>query len=105
MNKSPENSIEPAGLKWLKILVAVLTVTLIIGFLTIVGMFIYRFNSIGDDAVMSPLPDQINLPQGVEINAFTQAEDWFLILTSENELLIYDRGTHKLIQTVRIQNQ
>ncbi len=91
-------------MKWLKILVAVLTVTLIIGFLTIVGMFVYRFNSIGDSTALSPLPNQINLPQGTEVDAFTQAEDWYLILTSENELLIYDRQTNELTQKVKIQN-
>ncbi|MXZ49906.1 MAG: hypothetical protein F4073_09045 [Rhodobacteraceae bacterium] len=104
MNITPENPSEPTGLKWLKILVAVLTVTLIIGFLTIVGMFVYRFNSIGDSPVLSPLPDEISLPQGTEIDAFTQAEDWYLILTSENELLIYDRQTNELTQKIKIQN-
>lgn len=91
-------------MKWLKILVAVLTVTLIIGFLTIVGMFVYRFNSIGETSGLSPLPEQISLPQGTEIEAFTQAEEWYLILTSENELLIYDRQTNELKQKVKIQN-
>lgn len=67
-------------------------------------MFVYRFNSIGDAPALSPLPEEISLPRGTEIDAFTQAEDWYLILTSENELLIYDRQTNELTQQVKIQN-
>ena len=48
------------------------------------------------------LPDQITLPAGVEPLAFTQVNDWYAVVTSDDEILIFDRLTGELTQRVTI---
>ena len=85
-------------IKYLKVLVTVLTVTMIFGFLTIVVIFVMRFGT------TSPLdlPDRIALPVGTEATAFTQGEDWFAVVTDGSEILVYSRGTGELRQRIQI---
>ena len=84
--------------RYLKALVTILTVTMILGFLTIVALFVMRFNEMG----RVELPDQIALPDGVAATAFTQGDDWFAVVTAENEILIYSRVTGNLRQRIAI---
>ena len=86
-------------LKYLKILVTVLTVTMILGFLTIVGLFVMRFSEMG----RVELPDRISLPDGAEATAFTQGDDWFAVVTEGDEILIYSRVTGNLRQRIVIE--
>lgn len=88
-------------LKYLKILVTVLTVTMILGFLTIVGLFVMRFSEMG----RVELPDRISLPDGAEATAFTQGDDWFAVVTDGGEILIYSRVTGNLRQRIVIKGE
>ena len=85
-------------IKYLKALVTILTVTMILGFLTIVALFVMRFNEMG----RAELPDSITLPDGATATAFTQGDDWFAVVTAENEILIYSRVTGNLRQRIAI---
>lgn len=87
MSESPEpQPVDPALVKYLRVLVTGLTVTMIAGFLVIVALFVTKFSgSFGSD-----LPDQIALPDGTSAQAFTRAENWFAIVTTDNRILIYD---------------
>lgn len=87
MSESPEpQPVDPALVKYLRVLVTGLTVTMIAGFLVIVALFVTKFSgSFGPD-----LPDQIALPDGTSAQAFTRAENWFAIVTTDNRILIYD---------------
>ncbi len=86
-------------LKYLKLLVTALTLTMIGGFLTIVALFVMRFNEMSGVEV----PDKVTLPEGVEATAFTRGEDWFAIVTDTNEILIYSRVTGNLRQRITIE--
>ena len=86
-------------LRYLKWLVTGLTVTMILGFLTIVALFVMRFNAISD----VELPDTIALPDGAKATAFTQGDDWFAVVTAEDEILIYSRVTGNLSQRIKIE--
>ncbi len=86
-------------LKYLKALVTILTVTMIGGFLTIVGLFVMRFAEMN----RVELPDTITLPDGAVASAFTRGEGWFAVVTEEDEILIYSRVTGNLRQRVRIE--
>ncbi|MGI9391145.1 MAG: DUF6476 family protein [Boseongicola sp.] len=90
---------EVGHLRYLKWLVTILTVTMIAGFLTIVALFVMRFSEMG--AV--ELPDQISLPEGVAATAFTRGEDWFAVVTSDNEILVFSRVTGNLRQRIKIE--
>jgi hypothetical protein len=99
MSESPP-PVGPATLKFLARLVTVLTATMILGLLVIVGLLVTRFWS-GPE--MPPLPDAISLPEGARATAFTQGEGWYAVVTEDGRILIYDRGTGALRQTVGIQ--
>ena len=92
--------VEGAGtLRYLKWLVTALTVTMILGFLTIVGLFVMRFAEMN----RAELPDQIVLPDGARATAFTRGEGWFAVVTEDDEILIYSRVTGNLRQRIRIE--
>ena len=76
----------------------VLTVVMIAGVLVVIVLLVTRLNR--DTPV---LPDQISLPEGVSARAFTQGTDWYAIVTSDDQILIYDRLTGALRQTVEVE--
>lgn len=71
---------------------------MICGFLVLIGALVIRLNS-----APLPLPERIALPEGAEPFAFTQGTDWFAVVTSDQRILIYDRATSQLRQTVEIE--
>ena len=94
-----DDPIEPANLRFLRRLVTVLTVVMIFGLLVIIGLFVTR---LGKTSAPLPLPDAITLPDGASPRAFTQGRDWYAIVTSGDEILIYGRASGKLRQTITI---
>lgn len=96
MDDSPEPGPAPE-LRFLKVLVTVLAATMIGGVLLIATLLVIRLRDPG-----IPLPDAIALPHGAEARAFTQGETWYAVVTSDDEILIYDRLTGDLRQTVTL---
>ncbi len=98
MDKTPDDQDGlPPSLLGLKRLVTTLTVVMILGFLVLIGALVIRLN-----ANPLPLPDRISLPNGVTALAFTQGTDWFAVVTDDDKILIYNRATGTLRQTVDI---
>lgn len=71
---------------------------MIAGFLTLIGALVIKLN-----ADPLPLPERIALPDGVAPVAFTQGTDWFAVVTDDDRILIYDRTTGQLRQTVVVE--
>ena len=92
-----EGPVEPANLAFLRRLVTVLTVVMIAGVLTVIALLVTRLTR---DTPL--LPSEITLPDGAEARAFTQGDDWYAVVTSDNRILIFDRLTGALRQTVTI---
>ena len=93
----------PANLRFLRLLVTVLTVTMIGGVLAIVTLLVIRLS--GDappQPGLAPLPEAITLPDDARATAFTQGGDWFAVVTGDDRILIYDRVSVRLRQTVEI---
>ncbi|TNC48039.1 hypothetical protein FHG66_15435 [Rubellimicrobium rubrum] len=88
----------PPGLRALQRLVMALMVVMILGFLVLIGALVMRLN-----ATSPPLPDQLDLPEGVTATAFTQGDGWFAVVTQDGRILIYDRLTSRLKQTIELQ--
>lgn len=82
---------------YLKRLVTTLAVVMIAGFLVLITLLVIRLN-----ADPLPLPDRITLPEGVTAYSFTQGRDWFGVVTSDDQILIYDRATSTLRQTITL---
>ncbi len=98
MNENPQ-PVSPATLKFLARLVTVLTATMIVGVLVIVGLLVTRFWG-SDTLVLPPLPDSITLPEGARATAFTQGPEWSAVVTDDNLILIFDRATGEIRQSV-----
>lgn len=88
---------EPGNLKFLRRLVTVLTATMIGGVLLIIALIVIRFYH-----VPPPLPETIDLPDGAKAVSFTQGPDWFAVVTTDNSILIFDRVTGRLKQSLQI---
>ncbi len=71
---------------------------MILGFLVLIAALVIRLN-----ADPLPLPDRITLPEGTSAVAFTQGTDWFAVVTDADRILIYDRATGALRQTVVVE--
>ena len=95
-NNEPE---EPANLKFLRTLVTVLTGTMIVGVVVIIGLLVMRFTS---PPASVPLPASITLPDGAQATAFTRGSHWYAIVTDQDEILIFDPDTGDLRQTIQI---
>jgi len=100
MNDDPQTRpVDPATLKYLRLLVTILTSTMIVGFVVIVVLFVIRFS----DAFGPDLPETITLPDDAEATAFTQGGDWYAIVTADDRILIYDRDSGTLRQSIDLQ--
>ncbi|QDY70260.1 DUF6476 family protein [Qingshengfaniella alkalisoli] len=98
MQNDPQGQPEPANLRFLRILVTVLTITMIAGLLTIIALLVIRFTSEPRIA----LPDEITVPGGANASAFTQGRDWYAIVTDQDEIIIYDRASGDIRKTLSI---
>ena len=99
MEENPQ-PVDPATVKYLRLLVTILTATMILGFLVIVVLFVIRFS----DAFGPELPKAIALPDGTKASAFTQGGDWYAVVTTDNQILIFDRDSGKLRQTIILES-
>jgi len=78
--------------------VTVLTTVMIVGVVIVIGLLVTRLSR--DTPV---LPDQIILPDGAKPLAFTQGTGWYAVVTDADEILIFDRLTGALKQTVVVE--
>ncbi|MEM9582668.1 MAG: DUF6476 family protein [Pseudomonadota bacterium] len=90
---------EPANLKFLRRLVTILTAVMIGGLLILIALIVIR---VQQPTATLAIPDQITLPDGTTAQAFTTTPHWYAVVTSENQILIFDRLTNELRQTVNI---
>ncbi|WP_299023951.1 DUF6476 family protein [uncultured Sulfitobacter sp.] len=89
---------EPTNLRFLRRMVTVLTGVMIAGVVVVIGLLVTRLTR--DTSV---LPELIELPDGASPVAFTQAADWYAVVTDQNQILIFDRMTGALRQTVAVE--
>ncbi|MFU8897454.1 MAG: DUF6476 family protein [Roseinatronobacter sp.] len=83
----------PPDVRLIKGLVVVLTSVMILGVIVIIGLLVTR---LGMAPAPVALPDSITLPSGTTPQAITLARDWVLVLTQDDQVLLFDRGTGAL---------
>ena len=88
----------PPSLKLLRAMVFALMAVMIVGFIVLVSVFVTRFG-----ATPPPLPDRVALPDGETARAVTLGSDWIAVVTDSDRILIFDRETGGLRQTVEIE--
>ena len=97
--EDPQLLPEPANLRFLRRLITVLTLTMIFGLVTIIGLIVMRFTGKAD----LPLPTEFILPDGAKAQSFTIGPDWAAVVTQDNEIIIFDREDFSIRQTIQIQ--
>ena len=88
----------PRNLRFLQRLVTLLTVSMILGILTIAALLAFKLRSENIN-----FPQTLTLPNGTKPIAFTQTKDWYSITTEENEILIY-KNDGTLIKSIKVQD-
>lgn len=81
----------------------ILTASMILGLVTIIVLIVIRVPNVirtVEDPI--PLPSELTLPDGTVATSFTQGQDWYAVVTQDNEILIFDRGDNSLRQTIII---
>lgn len=97
MDNAPQPEVDPALVRMLRMLVTVLSVVMIAGFIVLIVLFVIRFRD-----MQPPLPAEIVLPNGATATAFTRGDGWNAVVTEDQQILIFDASTGKLVQTVEI---
>lgn len=97
--EDPSELAEPANLKFLRVLVSVLTGTMILGVLVLITLIVIRFNE-----TSTSFPGTITLPAGTNAQAFTQTKHWYAVVTQDDRILIYNRDTDALVQEIQVQS-
>ena len=64
----------------------------------IIVLIVIRFNDSPPE-----LPQSIALPGGARAISFTQGPGWFAVVTDADKILIFDRITGRLRQSVQIE--
>lgn len=80
----------------------VLTLTLILGVITMVAVFVTRMPKTARP--LPELPATIALPEGTSLRAITFGEGWLAVTTSDDRLLVFS-PEGALLQEVRIRTR
>ena len=86
-------------MKYLRLLVTVLTAVMVVGFIVIVVLFVTKFS----EAFGPEMPDVITLPDGTVPTAYTRGDGWYAVVTDEDEILIFGAESGSLRQTIKIE--
>jgi hypothetical protein len=88
---------DPGLVRYLRRLVTVLTVTMVAGLVVLIALIVIRLQT-----PPLVLPDELVLPEGARAEAFTQGRGWIAVVTEDDRILIYDRASFALRQTIEI---
>ncbi len=78
-----EDMPEPPKLRYLRVLVTVLTATMILGLLTIIVLIVIKIMQ--PPAPVLKLPDTLSLPYGEKAQAITQGLNWIGVVTRDKD--------------------
>jgi hypothetical protein len=92
---------EPASLRFLRLLVTVLTAVMIVGMVVLVALFLTRFPT-SDSSTLPALPDRIALPEGAQAQAVTTGPGWLGVVTTDGRILFFDAASGALRDEVQV---
>ncbi len=88
----------PAVVRVLQWLVIGLTASMMLGVIAVVTVVVTRFPK----PPTPPTAEALALPSGAEPLSIAQGSDWVGIVTTDDRILVYDRATGALRQTVTL---
>jgi Flp pilus assembly protein protease CpaA len=80
----------PPSLRFLKWLVILLTLTMIIGVITVVAVLVTRMPQ-AFSAAAPTLPEGFTLPEGARAEAVTFGKGWIAVVTDDARILIFGK--------------
>ncbi|MDA1239184.1 MAG: DUF6476 family protein [Proteobacteria bacterium] len=95
MNKISDE--EPANLKFLRILVTILTTVMIVGLIIVITLLVVKLQP-----SKIQLPQDIVLPKGTKAMSYSQGIDWYAVTTSDNKIMIFDGVNGTIRQEISI---
>ena len=90
----------PPSLRFLKGLVITLMITMIVGVITVVWLLVTRMPDASSAAPQ--VPETLSLPEGLKAEAVTLGKGWIAVVTSSQEILIFD-PSGSLLQRIDLQ--
>ncbi|WP_372574909.1 DUF6476 family protein [Ruegeria jejuensis] len=94
----PEIPQETPQLRLLRRMVMALTAVMIGGVLLTFALIVIRLSD------RTPtLPEEVELPDGAKAQAVTIGPNWYAVVTNDNRILIFDKTTGKLRQTIAVE--
>lgn len=100
-NEPDDQGPEPANLKFLRILVTVLTATMIIGIAAVITLMVLRLNQ--TPSSWAPQVETLTLPSGVTPAAVTYIQNRTLILGDDDNLYIFEGDAQTATKTIKIE--
>ncbi|MDB2408091.1 DUF6476 family protein [Jannaschia sp.] len=85
MSDDMEKVPEPANLRFLRVLVTVLTSVMIVGLVLVVTLLVQRLR-----VPSVSTPAALALPDGATPQAVTQGPGWWAVVTTDGRILIFD---------------
>lgn len=73
---------------------------MILGLVVLIGLVVIRMQGTYTPPVWQP--SQIILPDGVRPHAVTYGSDWYLVVTEDDRILVYDQVTSELMHDLPI---
>ncbi len=104
MDEPSLSEADERNLRFLRVLVLVLTSTMIVGIGVLVVLFATRFPGAGKAPASTgfDLPDTLELPEGATVQAVTKGQGWWAVVTGD-AILIFDAATGALRQQVDLE--
>mgnify|MGYP000583772060 CR=1 FL=1 len=90
----------PPHLKRLRLLVTVLTLTMIAGVITITGLLVIRLGA--DRAPVVIAPGDFTLPEGVGLVGLSVIDGRTVVVGDDGTIRVYDSESHALLQEIAL---
>ena len=78
-----------------------MTIVFICGFIIMMGLFLGQFMAMREPPPQV-FPDRIALPLGVVAETFSVSEKWYAIISTEDEVIIFDRSTREMTHRIEL---
>ena len=91
----------PPSLRYLKVLVTVLTAIMIFGVLTIIALLVIRLNDNGRPILVHP--ELFDLPAGVGTVGYSVVNDYTVLIGDDGVIRVFSSDTRALIEEHRLQ--
>ncbi|NDR55229.1 DUF6476 family protein [Aliiruegeria sabulilitoris] len=88
-DEQPLSEADARNLRFLRVLVLVLTGTMIAGMVLLVALFYARLGGDAPAPEALVVPERFEIPAGSEIAAVTQAKAFWVLVTTQGEVLFF----------------